>query len=75
MPDEGRIRSESISKNDAVIANQSADWCGNPSSENSLIQTASGDADCHTSDIGHWFAMTCLLTVRKARREKRGGLL
>ena len=20
--------------------------------------SAAGDADCHTSDIGHWFAMT-----------------
>ena len=51
-----------------VIANQSADWCGNPSSKNSLIQTASGDADCHTSDSGHWFAMTAFFLLMLSER-------
>ena len=34
---------------------QSADW-----SWESVIPLckSKGDADCHTSDIGHWFAMT-----------------
>ena len=45
-----------------VIANQSADWCGNPpdfrtiTSENRGFYSYPGD--CHTSDVGHWFAMT-----------------
>ena len=54
-----------------VIANQRARWCGNPP----VIPEANVGAqrlplrfagsiltlggDCHTSDIGHWFAMTC----------------
>ena len=47
-----------------VIASQSADWRGNPFP---LVQTIYRKspgirniwgADCHTSDIGHWLAMT-----------------
>ena len=44
------------------IANQSADWCGNPpdfrtiTSENRGIYSYPGD--CHISDVGHWLAMT-----------------
>ena len=44
------------------IANQSADWCGNPpdfrtiTSENRGLYSYPGD--CHTSDVGHWLAMT-----------------
>ena len=45
-----------------VIANQRARWCGNPPD----FQTSSLEnpgfyfypGDCHTSDGGHWFAMT-----------------
>ena len=34
-----------------VIANQSADWCGNPFSysKNIVIATFLGDADCHVA--------------------------
>ena len=50
-----------------VIANQSADWCGNPpdfrtiTSENRGFYSYPGD--CHTSDVGHWFAMTTSIFV------------
>ena len=47
-----------------VIASQRARWRGNPFSLSMPeICTFYGDADCHTSDIGHWFAMTVLLFV------------
>ena len=45
-----------------VIANQSADWCGNPPDFQTSTLGNLGfyayPGDCHTSDIGHWFAMT-----------------
>ena len=48
-----------------VIASQCAQWRGNPhpvtrpDDENAKRRT-----DCHTSDIGHWFAMTIFVMVR-----------
>ena len=51
-----------LSKN-RVIANQRARWCGNPFSYHVAHSDISGNADCHTSDIGHWFAMTANLLV------------
>ena len=39
-----------------VFPNQSADWCGDPLQ---ITHIATDDGDCHTSDIGHWFATTC----------------
>ena len=45
-----------------VIANQSVDWCGNPPIFEQLHPKIGGlyshPGDCHTSDVGHWFAMT-----------------
>ncbi len=48
----------------AVIASQCAHWRGNPHPRRERFElktykyTAFKDTDCHTSDIGHWFAMT-----------------
>jgi hypothetical protein len=48
----------------AVIASQCAHWRGNPHPRREHFElkrykyTAFKDTDCHTSDIGHWFAMT-----------------
>ena len=39
-----------------VIPNQRARWCGNLHRHRDCI--TSKDGDCHTSDVGHWFAMT-----------------
>ena len=44
-----------------VIPSQCAHWRGNPFSpavQSTAPPLAAKDADCHTSDIGHWFAMT-----------------
>ena len=33
-----------------------------------------GEADCHTSDIGHWFAMTCFVRCcADSPGDERGG--
>ena len=39
----------------------------------SLVLAPLGDADCHTSDIGHWFAMTKTNSVilRRAQPDVR----
>ena len=49
-----------------VIPSQCAHWRGNPFSlKNATNLNISGwETDCHTSDIGHWFAMTVLLFVQ-----------
>ena len=47
-----------------VIPSQCAHWRGNPFSgknvpvKMSVNMQFSGNTDCHTSDVGHWFAMT-----------------
>ena len=43
-----------------VIASQSADWRGNPLRKKRKTgrKRVKTFGDCHTSDIGHWFAMT-----------------
>ena len=47
---------------DTVIASQCAHWRGNPPDFQTFIVKNTIDTgkigDCHTSDIGHWFAMT-----------------
>ena len=51
-----------LSKN-RVIASQCSHWRGNPFSCHVDYPDISGNADCHTSDIGHWFAMTANILV------------
>ena len=53
-------------KEKTVIPSQCAHWRGNPFSlKNATNMNISGwETDCHTSDIGHWFAMTVLLFVQ-----------
>ena len=47
-----------------VIASQCAHWRGNPHPlTHSNDENAKRRTDCHTSDIGHWFAMTGFSTV------------
>ena len=49
----------------SVIANQRARWRGNPHPLTRLDdENAKRRTDCHTSDIGHWFAMTTFVVVR-----------
>ena len=45
-----------------VIASQCAHWRGNPFSS-----FTGGDADSHTSDVGHWFGMTGRGSAIKSR--------
>ena len=44
-----------------VIASQCAHWRGNPHppAADYKFQSLPRRTDCHTSDIGHWFAMPC----------------
>jgi hypothetical protein len=42
----------------SVIASQCSHWRGNPPAGGTLILRKLMGTDCHTSDIGHWFAMT-----------------
>ena len=59
-----------------VIANQRARWCGNSPDlqtfqvENPGVLPQPGD--CHTSDIGHWFAMTAFLNSPFLRLPSEG---
>ena len=39
-------------KKKTVIPSQCAHWRGNP------LGISGTEGDCHTSDVGHWFAMT-----------------
>ena len=41
--------------------------CGFARGGAGMEEKRAGEADCHTSDIGHWFAMTELRSVRSAR--------
>ena len=56
-----------------VIANQSADWCGNPPDFHTSTLGNLGFyaylGDCHTSDIGHWFAMTLYILAILTHRD------
>ena len=58
----GLSQNSKVPKKDNVIANQSADWCGNPPDFQTFTLENPGlypyPGDCHTSDIGHWLAMT-----------------
>ena len=52
-------------KDSYVIASQCAHWRGNPHPlTHQNVETAKRRTDCHTSDIGHWFAMTTFFPVR-----------
>ena len=41
--------------------------CGFARGGAGMEEKRAGEADCHTSDIGHWFAMTELSSARSAR--------
>ena len=62
----GAFSQKNIAKNKAVIPSQCAHWRGNlPDFQSFLVYPG----DCHTSDLGHWFAMTAFLFVLSLMRQ------
>ena len=56
LPPKNEVFRQRVEK--CVIASQCAHWRGNlPDFQSFLVYPG----DCHTSDLGHWFAMTAFL--------------